>query len=185
MTEREYQTKIQDLLRKIYEQVEIQWYPFRGHGRHIYSPAVDVAVGPFAIEMRLENRYTELLNETKDFITSLILMHNQNVASYEEQTSFDSLLHFNENARCLLCIEVEDKGGRKHCIGNLVNASALGRIGILVARSNEAFRVFLRQRVYLKFLAGVGKNTFKTDNALVLTSEQFDSCLTNIGRHQL
>jgi hypothetical protein len=79
-----------------------------------------------------------------------------------------------------LCIEIEDSGSRKHCLGNLVNASALGRIGLLIARSEKILRTFVRQRVYLRFLANVEKNSFRTDNALVLSAEQFDECLRQV-----
>ncbi len=180
MTEREYENAAKTLLDRIYEDVEVQWYPFRGQGRQIYAPVVDIAVGPFAIEGRYGPRYTELLEETREFIEMLIERHNRNVEDAEDRTSLDRIMYFNENARCLLCIEVEDSGSKKHCLGDLVNASALGRIGVLVARSEKAFNAFLRQRVYLRYLAGVGKNTFRTDNALVLTAEQFDECLASI-----
>lgn len=177
MTEREYQNTAKNALEHLYDEVEVQWYPFRGQGRQIYAPIVDIAVGPFAIEGRYGPRYTELLEQTRDFIEKLIEKHNENVEDAEERTSFERIMYFNENARCLLCIEVEDTGSRKHLLGDLVNASALGRIGLLVARSERAFKSFLRQRVYLRYLASVGKNTFRTDNALVLTAEQFDECL--------
>ena len=180
MTEREYQEKIKQSLDQIYDEVEVQWYPFRGQGRGIYAPVVDIAVGPYAIEERFGDRYTKLLTETRRFIESLIEKHNQNVEENGEQTSFDLIERFNDNARCLLCIEVEDSGSRKHCLGDLVNASALGRIGLLIARSDKTLKVFLRQRVYLRYLASAQKNTFRTNNALVLTEAQFDECLANI-----
>lgn len=182
MDEREYQNEVRTKLERLYEEVEVQWHPFRGQGYGIYAPKIDVAVGPYAIEARYGNRYSELLTETRSFIESLIERHNRNVEGYEEQTSFQRIERFNENARCLLCIEIEKSGGRKHCLGNLVNASALGRIGLLVARSDEMLRVFLRQRVYLSYLKSVEKNTFRTDNAIVLTETQFDECLDAIGQ---
>lgn len=177
-TEREYQNSAKVILDRIYREVEVQWHPFLGVGRDMYAPRIDIAVGPFAIERkRFEERYTELLLETRPFIESLIECHNQNLDYAEQGTSFDAIAFFNLNARCLLCIEIEDSGSRKHCLGNLVNASALGRIGLLIARSEEIRRTFVRQRVYLRFLAGVEKNSFMTDNALVLSAEQFDECL--------
>jgi len=185
MTERKYQNDTKIVLEHLYNEVEVQWYPFRGQGRHIYAPVVDIAVGPFAIERRYEAQYTELLEQTRDFIERLIEKHNQNVEEAEERTSFEHILHFNDNPRCLLCIEIEDTGSRKHLLGDLVNASALGRIGLLIARSERAFKSFLRQRVYLHYLANVGKNTFRTDNALVLTAEQFDECLATIDINKL
>lgn len=180
MTEREYQNAARIHLERIYDEVSVQWYPFRGQGRQIYGPVVDIAVGPFAIEGRHGPRYTEMMDENRQFIESLIEKHNQNVGDAEERTSLDQIRYFNENARCFLCIEIEDTGSRKHLLGDLVNASALGRIGVLVARSDRAFNAFLRQRVYLRYLASVGKNTFRTDNALVLTAAQFDECLAGI-----
>jgi len=176
MNEKEYQSKIKALLSRLYKEVEVQWLPFRGYGRKIYAPKVDVAVGPFAIDDRYENQYTELLGQTRDFIDCLIGKHNQNVEDVQERVSFESIAHFNENPRCFLCIEVEDKGGRKHCLGDLINASALGRIGLLIARSEKVLKIFLRQRVYLSYLKSVGKNTFKTDNALIITEKQFNEC---------
>jgi hypothetical protein len=180
MTERNYQLKVKRVLKHIYGEVKVQWYPFAGHSRRIYSPAIDIAVGPFAIQRRYEAQYTKILRKSQGFIKCLIEAHNQNVENNEEQTSFERILHFNENARCLIGIEIENTGSRKHCIGDLVNTSALGRIGLLVAWSPEVLRTFLRQRVYLGYLASVGKNTFRTENALVLTKRQFDGCLRKI-----
>lgn len=183
MTEREYQSEIQGLLGHIYDEVEIQWHPFRGEGRAIYSPAIDIAVGPFAINERLEEEYTRLLHGSRMFVDRLIDAHNGNVRDHDGQVVFDELLHFNENARCLIAIEIEKSGSKKHCIGDLVNASALGRIGLLIAWSQDMLRTFLRQRVYLAYLAGVGKNTFKTTNALVLTKEQLYDCIGVMIHH--
>lgn len=178
LPERDYQNLAKASLDRTYREVKVQWCPFLGAGREIYAPKVDIAVGPFAEEReRFGDKYGELLRQTKPFIESLIECHNQNIEDAEETASFDPISVFNLNARCLLAIEIEESGSRKHCLGNLVNASALGRIGLLIARSEEMRRTFLRQRVYLRFLANVGKNTFKTDNSLVLSAEQFDECL--------
>lgn len=152
-----------------------------GEGRQIYSPVVDLAVGPFAIQRTYEAEYTQALMKTRGFVESLINKHNKNVVGdIQERVSFDGILHFNENARCLFCIEIEDTGSRKHLLGDLINASALGRIGVLVARSATLLDAFLRQRVYLRYLKRVGKNTFHPDNSLVILSEQFDECLSKI-----
>ena len=181
LMEREYQEAKKVILDRIYSQVEIQWHPFLGVGRDMYAPRIDIAVGPFAIDRRrLEEQYTELLFETRHFIESLIVCHNRNLDGAEQRASFDTIAYFNLNARCFLCIEIEDSGSRKHCLGNLVNASALGRIGLLIARSEEILRTFIRQRVYLHFLGAVEKNSFRADNALVLSADQFDECLRQV-----
>jgi hypothetical protein len=182
LPERAYQENVRRSLDQIYREVEVQWQPFRGRGRGSYAPVVDVAVGPFAIERTYVDEYTLLLDRTRTFIETLIQKHNENTAGLETPSAFEVVRTANENARCLLCIEIEESGSRKHCLGNLVNASALGRIGILVARSSEMMRVFVRQRAYLHFLTEVRKNSFRTDNALVLTETQFNECLARIRR---
>lgn len=176
----EYQARIKEALERLYQHVpvESEWYPFKGEERNMYWPVVDVAVGPFATQRRYGPRYTELMEQSRPFIQSLIDVHNGNVAHLGgNPTEFHTLMEFNENARCLLCIELEESGSRKHCLGNLVNASALGRIGLLLARTEKVLRIFVSQRAYLRFLAQVDKNTFQTANALILTTEQFDACL--------
>jgi hypothetical protein len=180
--ERAYQQRAKELLQRHYprEQVETQWYPFKGEERNMYWPVVDIAVGPFAMRERLGYRYTELMSGTRALVERLIEFHNQNVEELGERMDFETLLAFNENARCLFCIEIEESGSRKHCLGNLVNASALGRLGLLVARNRRTLNIFVRERAYLRFLEDVGKNTFKTANALVVTEEQFDQWL---GHH--
>jgi hypothetical protein len=179
LREREYQDSALEALALLYPAVEVktQWYPFAGEGLDIYAPVVDIAVGPFAIRGRYGEQYTQLMNETRPFIQRLIDCHNENIDARQEATTFERLEWFNENARCLFCIEIEESGSRKHCLGNLVNASALGRIGLLVARTEVVKRTFVRQRSYLQFLADVDKNTFRTGNALILTAAQFDECL--------
>ncbi len=143
----------------------------------MYWPVVDIAVGPFATRERLGHRYTQLVLDSRALIERLIEFHNGNVEELGERMDFGTLLEFNENARCLFCIEIEESGSRKHCLGNLVNASALGRVGLLVARNKRTLDIFVRERAYLKFLEGVQKNTFKTANALVVSEEQFDEWL--------
>ena len=182
LPERAYQEQVKRALDRLYREVEVQWQPFRGTGRASYAPVVDVAVGPFAIERTYIDEYGQLLDGTKSFIESLIRKHNENIDGLEQPTLFDVTRTSNENARCLLCIEIEESGSRKHCLGNLVNASALGRIGLLVARSSAMMRVFIRQRAYLHFLSDVRKNSFRTDNALVLTETQFNECLAETTR---
>jgi len=176
----EYQARAKEALQRLYPTVEVEteWYPFKGEKRDMYWPVVDVAVGPFATHSTYGHRYTELMDESRGFVESLIEIHNLNVLGIGgAPLDFPTLARFNENARCLLCIELEESGSRKHCLGNLVNASALGRIGILLARTEKVLRIFVSQRAYLRFLEEVEKNTFKTTNALILMTEQFDQCL--------
>ncbi|HEX9255180.1 MAG TPA: hypothetical protein VF938_06530 [Candidatus Angelobacter sp.] len=180
LPEAEYQQQVKTALDRLYREVEVQWCAFRGEGHRTYAPRVDIAVGPFAMHGRFIEEYTALMHETRRFIESLITYHNHNAQGIGQPLTFEDILHFNENARCLISIEIEEGGSCKHCVGNLVNASSLGRVGLLVARTDKVLRRFLRQRAYFQFLEEVGKNTFKTANALVLSEAQFDECLRQI-----
>jgi hypothetical protein len=179
LDERAYQQQVKEAFDRIYGEVEIQWRPFRGEGRGIYAPIVDIAVGPFAITRRYIDEYGELLDQTRAFIERLIGKHSENCEGREENARFEDIRNFNENARCLLCSEIEESGTRKHCLGNLVNASALGRIGILV-RVRHRYSERSYDSAYLHFLAEVQKNNFKTRNALVLTAEQLTESLAEV-----
>jgi len=70
----------------------------------------------------------------------------------------DSALEPNKNPRCFIVIEVENKNSRKHRLGSLVNASALGKTGIIVASSDRVFTSFVKIRKYLAFLNQAQKN---------------------------
>lgn len=181
LNERNYRIKIKELLLTIYPKVEISWYPFRGYGRSMYNPEIDIAVGPFAIQQQYRSAYNELLDVSSNFLKYLVLSHNENIESDGEKVIFENIRSFNENARCFLCIEIEDSGSRKHCLGDLINASALGRVGLLVARSDKILKIFLRQRVYLKHLGELGKNTFKLDNTLIVTEQQLSDYFSKIN----
>lgn len=184
MSVREYQLATETALSHIYNEVVSEWRPFPGKRGIMYAPEPDIAVGPFAIEGRYGERYSRLLEESRAFIECLIAAHNINFDDELEKTSFRDIFFSNENARCLLCIEIENTGSKKHCLGDLVNASALGRIGLLIAWTPNVLSTFVRQRKYLAYLASVEKNSFKTDNVLVLTREQFDTCLATALKNQ-
>ncbi len=176
MTVKEYQNYCKDKLKTIYQEVKIEWNPF-GRRDDQYSPRPDIAIGPFAINSQLEENYNELLDESKSkaFIESLIEINNQNIAEIGggEQLRLSDISRFNYNARCFICIEIENRVSRKHIIGGLVNASALGRIAILIAWTPDKLKAFIKLKNYLKFLSSVGKNSFRTDNILILDKNQF------------
>ena len=172
-----YQQQIVEGLRCIYSgsPVKSEWATMSNE-RNMYSPRVDIAVGPFAVrELRFENDYDILMENSRRFIQKLISYHLQNVRSingYEPLLSFSELKFKNINARCLLIIEIENKVSRKHLMGGAINAAALGRIGIAVAWTEDKLRAFIKLMNYLHFLGSVGKNTFDTGNLLILNRHQ-------------
>lgn len=186
MTAREYQNIIVPLLQNKLPNLEVvsEWTAFRGYNNH-YSPRVDIAVGPFSIIQgnNQMHAYKELIetDNIRRFLRQLYDLHKLNIGeeihNEIEIPSFNRLISKNQNARCLLSIEVENKNSKKHFIGSLINAASLGRIGIGIAYNDSALRTFIRIMNYLGFLKRVEKNTYDTSNFLLVTKNQFSHLL--------
>jgi len=170
--------------------VRVPWPAFSGHGRQIYSPKVDIAVGPFAIEnRRYEYEYDRMVNSFNRLIDTWIDMFRRNWQSYIGDRYWrvppgspsgyrDFVEHgANRNARCFIAIEVENETTRKHLMGSISNAGALGRVGILAAWQEKVLRAAIRMREYFDFLQEVEKRTFNMSDVIVLTKDQLAASL--------
>jgi len=152
-----------------------------------YSPKLDIAVGPFALDNRIEGGYDGFINKSSDFLNKCINKFKENIErndmSFEipSVSDFVGTNAFNYNARCLIAVEFESgKMSEKHMLGSSLNAISLGRVAILVGINDNAVRKFLRALKYLKFLKSVGKPTFEFNNAIILSNEQFEVILGNL-----
>lgn len=153
----------------------------------IYSPRIDVAVGPFATEESLELTYNEILERwpVQQFIRVLVEFNRQNLHQYGDfvvPREYDQISHLNFNARCLLAIEIENKVSRKHLMGGAINASALGRLGIVIPWSEDKLHAFIKLVRYLHYLRNAQKNTFDTSNLLIVTRNQMDTAINETLR---
>jgi len=155
----------------------------------IYSPRLDLAVGPFAIHDIYINEYDQLIHHPRvgNFLSMLYQAYRTNVErdSYFSIPEINEKLFMNLNARCFLSIEIENAVTQKHIIGGIVNASALGRVGILIPWNHKQMRAFLRALNYLGFLKSVGKNTFDTTNIFVITKEQIEIILESFSEERM
>jgi hypothetical protein len=169
--------------------IEAQWSTRIGVGT--YSPRVDIAVGPFATEGRLISEYNELAKVSRDFIDLCLGNFRDNYSHFgrrfpEGERNIPHDYHsfadisYNRNARCFLAIEIEKSGRQKHMLGDIVNASALGRIGIILAWDDTVLRSFLRILEYFSFLHEVGKPTFNSRNVIILRKNQFRHILNSL-----
>jgi hypothetical protein len=172
---RAYQTLVTNQLQQLYREVDVteEWAAMSGEPG-VYSPRLDIAVGPFATSRTYMEEYDHLMQASRLFIETILAMHRQNVGNdFEERLlTFEQIQNKNRNSRCLLGIEIENQVSRKHLMGGAINAAALSRIGIGVAWNMRGLRAFVNLRKYLKFLAHVEKNTFDTTNLLILGSDQ-------------
>ena len=83
----------------------------------------------------------------------------------------------NRNPRCFLVIEYENKTTTKHSLGSLINACALGKIGIVVAVNDKTYRSYERIIEYLKFLHVNEKLLVLPNNYIVLKRNDFEHLL--------
>lgn len=190
MNTKEYQNFICPLLQAKLDGLEIEneWTAFSGMGfRNQYSPRVDIAVGPFSIELGQNQTYEYNQLVTQDninsFLRNLFDLHKENIRNVNSNENtypdFDELVSKNLNARCFLAFEIENKNSKKHIMGSIINAASLGRVGIGIAYSENSLNTFRRIFNYLDFLKQVKKNTYDTTNFLIITKEQMLTLLDN------
>lgn len=190
MTTKEYQNIIYPLIQTKLEELEVknEWTAFTGY-RNQYSPRVDIAIGPYSV-IAGQNQtqvYNQLVETEKIqlFIRKLYQIHIENIGIEANNQinipPFEDLIYKNQNARCFLAIEIENKNSKKHIMGSLINAASLGRIGIGVAYTEKTMRTFIRIMNYLGFLRRVEKNTYDTTNFLIVSKNQMQIILTEIS----
>jgi hypothetical protein len=166
------------LRRDIREHIVRSWYPFKGQQAAFYTPITDIAVGPFAVRDRLIPQYDGLEERNIELSSDLESCFRASLRSYTDR--FPAMLPYsavrfagNYNARCFIAVEIESKKtSKKHKMGSIVNAAALGRIGIVVGLDDAAVWALIRVLGYLKFLASVDKPTFKADNIFIISAAQ-------------
>jgi len=186
----EYQENIRALLHQRFDSASISEWRTQMEA-NIYSPRIDVAVGPFAIAngVQLTDQYDQIFDAANALIQRLALIHLKNLNYITADSTNDEieqligekmhrLKYTNYNPRCFLAVEIENEVTRKHLMGGALNACALGRIAIAIGYSEEKHRAFLNLYRYFRFLQQVEKPTFNTNNLLVISRQQFIDVLT-------
>ena len=170
--------------------IKKEWSSLTGNeNKGLYSPRIDVAVGPFSIVQgeSLGDQYDDLMDKSRNFIECLIHYHRENVLNYQiyyDQIGeapvfldFEQLKYVNFNSRCLLAIEIENKVNRKHLLGGGINACVLGRLGIAVGFSKEMVTAFVKLQAYWYFLERAKKLHISSYNLLILSPDQLLDCI--------
>jgi hypothetical protein len=181
MTHREYQRFIARKIRTTYGlPVKTEWRSMKEQPG-LYCPTIDIAVGSFVYDATcIPGKHDQEIKQLEKPIKTMLDHHNKNVQRgpiFEAyQMSFQELCSKNKTARCLLAIEVEDTSNRKHLMGAIFNAIALGRVGIVVASTPDNVTAFTRIRHYIWFLQNA--TDLYTTNLLILDREQLANALT-------
>lgn len=132
---------------------------------YMYAPETDIVVKPFNIERRVEldkQKINFALIRTSDFV--------KRINRRAEIKIVDS--HFNDNPRVFIAIEVGGSGSEKHLLGDLYNASILGKIGIIVCTSKTS-KTYKRIYEFTKFAYSVGKPTQGLRNVAIIREKEF------------
>lgn len=178
----EFKEKIVTWLKEIFgrNQVKPEWDVAENSrddlSRDLYCPRIDIAVGPFNIHRNVV-RDREIINNAylqhRYFIDKLNAIGDRAISDE----------HLNKNPRCLLAIEVENRGSRKHRLGSIVNAAAIGKVGLLVAFTAESYNSLRKIREYLQFITDVRKvEEDISKNVIIISKDDFSRILEDCAR---
>ncbi len=141
--------------------------------REMYCPRVDIAVGPFNINRDIGPNRRRIWVAYENHRALIEAIRARSDAANRE------LVH-NPNPRCLVAIEVEHYTGTKHRLGSMINASAIGDIGIIVAASPAVFNSLVRIRRYVEFLLTVGKTDYDPRNLMIVLADDLGEVLDEV-----
>lgn len=134
-----------------------------------YCPRIDFAIKPLNIDSNIIHN-SRLINEAYQRYQVLIDALRQCGLTLSRWTT-------NTNPRCFLAIEYENKTSTKHRLGSLINAGAIGKVGVLVALNVKVHRSYDRILNYLEFLQQNKKLDEIQGNFLVIKRESFEKIL--------
>jgi hypothetical protein len=78
--------------------------------RIMYSPAIDLAVGPFATHRQYIEEYDQMVRWSADMLHEMLRCFKRNLRNFQSSfpaPTFDQLCSLNPNSRCFLAIEIE------------------------------------------------------------------------------
>lgn len=129
--------------------------------RH-YAPEPDYAVRPFNLIGDID--------ENNRRIDNAIRRHSSLTATWSTRGFRSPLdLGYNPNPRVFLAIEKEFHNTRKHRLGSVINASVLGKLGVVACVGDEAYRSISRIKGYLDFVGErKGRHMWLAQNVIVL-----------------
>lgn len=148
-----------------------------------YSPRLDIGVGPYAFQPgNLNSLYSTLLKKrnTCNLIKNIAekgfyLLKTINEGFIENSDCINQ----NDNARCFLAIEIENKTTRKHFMGSSLNASMMGKIGIVICEGESA-RNLEKLFGYIKEMIHREKSPEIMKNVIWIKKEEFDKVINNL-----
>ncbi|WFO74923.1 hypothetical protein J4526_07575 [Desulfurococcaceae archaeon MEX13E-LK6-19] len=143
-----------------------------------YVPRIDYVVGPFNITSSRDN--LREINEAYNNYRGLI----QDFIKNGFTNNFNG--KWNENPRCFIAIEVENKTSIKHRLGSMLNASFMGKIGLIVAQNERTFKSFQKLLTYLNTVTELRKTPIRApENIIVIREQNFKEILKRYIKNKL
>lgn len=171
MVAKKYQQKITRALKNIFGEdlVKAEWdsVQYDGHTANhkiVYAPRLDIAVGPF-------NSYADLdigIDNTRQMQS-----HPFTKKLIKEELQHREKLNkvWNSISRCFLAIEIEFNGSSKHILGDIINASVSGSIGMVIVNKNNVEKA-KRLCGYIMRLENLGRLEINALRNLIIFEEK-------------
>jgi hypothetical protein len=173
----EFTTQLLTNLKQIFppDSVKKEWNASKNseddfNNRDYYAPRVDIAIGPFNTNRDLGRnniRFNSLIQENTPLLQKLYELSH--LGEGHEYISFrDFISRLNLNPRCFIAIEIENTKDAKRSIGDIVNASVMGKVGIVIPIGEDKYRLFYKIKKYFHYLEQVGKLEGNFRNVLII-----------------
>jgi hypothetical protein len=172
------------LLRHTFDDVRPEWDVSHqtqdSLGRDFYRPRIDVAVGPFNTDTQ-RDRNVEIIGTAYSAHSRFFTNLKREALNYPPYLSVNEdwtpKVACNENPRCLMAIEVENSPpSEKHKMGSILNAAAIGFVGVVVGWSTDEADSLASVQCYLDFLVMHNK-TGRMQDAIVIDRSRFTEVL--------
>jgi len=188
MNTKEYQSKIFDSLKEIFEKEDVkkEWDSLKydshtSNHKQIYGPRLDIAVGPFNGMVELDTPLDNTASMKNHPLTRRIV---KEIAW--DDNDFNKC--WNDFSRCYLAIEIElgsnkkSSNSLKHILGSIINASVTGSIGIVITDTYTKNKVD-RLYYYLLRLKDLGLLEVRTlDNLIRINKDEFTLILSQVKK---
>lgn len=174
-----YRQALFEELAQLFPHVVLHWTAETREGTP-HVPRLDIAVGPAGGDRKRPDQLDALFQYRAGLIYSLFSCHRANLRNHgerDDQFSFHETCTGNRDARCFLGFEIDDEMSSKALMGGVLNAAALGRLGIAVACTPQQLVALVCARDYLLRLSSTEKRALCPSNLLLVTAEQVLACI--------
>ena len=134
-----------------------------------YCPRIDFAIKPLNTDRNLD--------ENRHLIMRTYRKYNQFFRWLMQIGTSNHEWRVNRNPRCFLAIECENKTSTKHRLGSLINACAIGNVGLVVTLNNKTYCSYERIVKYMEFLDFNEKLDLHPKNYIILKRNKFEALL--------